>query len=98
MENDTISNATRSERIEARTTPKVLAMLRHADAMQGRSLSHFIVTAAELAAMQAIEEAQVIRLSAEDQRRFVDALLDPPEPTPAMDRAHAHWQRLVREP
>lgn len=98
MENDTISNATRSERIEARTTPEVLAMLRHAAAMQGRSLSDFIVTAAERAAMQAIEEAQVVRLSAEDQRRFVDALLDPPEPTPAMARAHAHRQRLVREP
>lgn len=90
--------ATRSERIEARTTPEVLAMLRHAAAMQGRSLSDFIVTAAERAAMQAIEEAQVIRLSAADQRRFVEALLDPPEPSPAMTRAHAHRRRLVREP
>ncbi len=98
MDTDTLRHATRSERIEARTTPDILAVLRHAAAMEGRSLSDFVVTAAERAARQAIEEAQVIRLSAEDQRRFVEALLDPPAATPAMARAHAHRQRLVREP
>lgn len=98
MDHETISNATRSERIEARTTPAVLDILRHAAAMEGRSLSDFVVTAAERAARQAIEEAQVIRLSTDDQRRFVEALLDPPAPAPAMARAHAHHRRLIREP
>jgi uncharacterized protein (DUF1778 family) len=98
MDTDALRHATRSERIEARTTPEMLAILRHAAAVQGRSLSDFIVTAAERAARQAIEEAQVVRLSADDQQRFVDALLDPPAPAPAMTRAHAHRRRLVREP
>ncbi len=88
---------TRSERIEARLTPEVLAMVRHAAAMEGRSLSDFVVTAAERAARQAIEEAQIVRLSAADQKLFVEALLDPPEPAPAMKRAFAHHRRLVRE-
>ncbi|MEZ5904080.1 MAG: DUF1778 domain-containing protein [Geminicoccaceae bacterium] len=89
---------TRSERIEARLTPEVLAMVRHAAAMEGRSLSDFVVTAAERAARQAIEEAQIVRLSAADQKLFVEALLDPPEPASAMKRAFAHHRRLVREP
>lgn len=93
-----VRQITRSERIEARLTPEVLAMVRHAAAMEGRSLSDFVVTAAEQAARQAIEEAQIVRLSAADQKLFVEALLDPPEPAPAMKRAFAHHRRLVREP
>jgi uncharacterized protein (DUF1778 family) len=36
----------------------------------------------------------LVRLSAEDQVRFVEALLSPPEPTPAMILAHKHHRRL----
>jgi uncharacterized protein (DUF1778 family) len=55
--------------------------------MQGRSGSDFVVTAAQEAAHRAIEEAQVIRLSADDQRRFVELLLNPPPPAAALERA-----------
>ena len=84
----------RSERIEARTTPDVLSLVRRAAELQGRSVSDFVVSAAERAAREAIEREQVVRLSAEDQTRFVEALLSPPEPTPAMVRAHEHHRRL----
>lgn len=36
----------------------------------------------------------LVRLSAEDQVRFVEALLSPPQPTPAMIRAHEYHRRL----
>jgi uncharacterized protein (DUF1778 family) len=36
---------------------------------------------------QAIETTQTIRLSAEDQRRFVELILNPPEPNAALCRA-----------
>lgn len=51
-----------------------------------------------IAARQVVEEAQIVRLSAADQKMFVDALLDPPEPAAAMKRAFAHHRRLVRAP
>lgn len=92
-----VSRNTRSERIEARTTPSVLAVVRQAAEMQGRSLSDFIMAAAEDAAKRAIEEQQTIRLSAEDQKRFVEAILNPPPSTPAMQRAWEHHSRLVEE-
>lgn len=88
---------TRSERIEARTTPDILALVRQAAEMQGRSVSDFVTSAAEEAAKRTIEETQIVRLSAEDQKRFVEALLSPPKPIPAMVRAFEHHRRLIGE-
>lgn len=87
----------RSERIETRISPDVLAMVRRAAELQGRSLSDFVVSAAERAARETITEVQGVRLSAEDGRRFVEALLSPAPPTSAMTRAHEHRRRLLGE-
>ena len=91
-----MSRAARSERLEARIAPDTLATVRRAAEMQGRSLSDFVVAAAEAAARTAIADAQVIRLSAEDQLRFVTALLDDDaRPAPAMTRAAERRRRLL---
>ncbi len=86
----------KSERLEARVEPEVLELLRHAAELQGRSLSDFITTAALEAANRTIEEGYAIRLSMQDQRRFAEALLDPPALVPAMERAGAAHNRLIR--
>ena len=91
------SEAHRTARIEARIAPAELAIVRHAAELQGRTLSDFIVAAARDAAHRTIEEAHIIRLSVEDQRSFVDLLLDPPAPAPAMERAKRAHARLIRE-
>lgn len=88
---------TRSQRIEARTTPDVLDLVRRAADLQGRSLSDFVVAAAEQAARRVIAEDHSLRLSAADQTRFVESLLAPAPPTPAMARALAHHRRLIGE-
>lgn len=86
---------TRSERIEARIAPASLAVVRRAAEMQGRSLSDFVVQAAEQAAQRAIEDMQMVRLSADDQLRFVENLLrEDAEPAPAMVRAAEHHEKL----
>jgi uncharacterized protein (DUF1778 family) len=87
---------TRTERIEARIAPDVLAVVKRAAEIQGRSVSDFVVSAAQEAAHRTIEETQIIRLSVEDQRAFADAILNPPEPTPALKRAAARYRRLVK--
>ena len=91
------ATATRTARIEARVTPEALALVRQAARLQGRSLSEFVVSAAEAAARAALEEGTVIRLSPEDQRRFVEALLNPGPQAPAMKRAFEHRRRLFGE-
>jgi uncharacterized protein (DUF1778 family) len=85
----------RSARLEARIAPDALAVVKRAAELQGRSVSDFVVTAAQEAAHRAIEETQIIRLSVEDQRRFAEALINPPEPNAALRQAFEHHRRLV---
>jgi uncharacterized protein (DUF1778 family) len=90
------TQATRAARIEARIAPEALAVVRRAAELQGRSVSDFVVSAAQEAARKAIEEAQIIRLSVEDQRAFVEAILNPPPLAPAMKRAIARHGKLIK--
>ena len=85
----------RTARIEARIAPETLAIVKRAAELQGRSVSDFIVSAAQDAARKAIEEAQIVRVSVEDQRAFVEAILNPPPLVPAMERAIARHARLI---
>lgn len=87
----------RTARIEARIAPDALAVVKHAAEIQGRSVSDFVVAAAQEAAHRAIEEAHLIRLSVDDQQRFAEALLNPPEMSPALLRAKEAHARLIRE-
>ncbi len=92
-----MSQTTRTSRIEARISPEGLAIVREAALLQGRSISDFVVAAAQEAARRAIEDAHVIRLSIEDQERFANLLLDPPTIVPAMERARDAHRALIRE-
>ncbi len=88
----------RTARIEARIAPEALAVVKRAAELQGRSLSDFVVAAAQQAAHQVIEETQIIRLSVEDQRAFAEAILNPPLPSQALRRAAEAHHRLIRQP
>jgi len=69
--------------------------VKRAAELQGRSVSDFIVAAAQHAALQAIDETSIIRLSLEDQRRFVELLLNPPPVSPALEGAREAHSRLL---
>ncbi len=87
--------ASRSARIEARIAPDALLIVKRAAELQGRSISDFVVAAAQEIAHRTIDEAQVIRLSVEDQQRFVGLLLNPPAVAPALKRAKRAHARLI---
>jgi uncharacterized protein (DUF1778 family) len=76
-----------TSRLEARLPASVYATLKRAAELQGRSLTDFVVSAAHDAAQRAIEEQAILRLSAEDQRRFAEALIQPPAPNAALKHA-----------
>ena len=84
-----------SARLEARLTPEIHALLKRASEIEGRSLTDFVVSAASAAAHRTLEQTEVLRLSAPDQARFVEALLTETEPAPAMLRAFDHHRRLI---
>lgn len=84
----------KSARLEARLPNAIMARLKRAAEIQGRSLTDFVVSAADEAASQAIEQAEILRLSLEDQRRIAKALLHPPAPAPALKRAVRRHREL----
>ena len=88
---------TRTSRIEARITPDTLALLRRAAEIKGRSLSEFVTAAAHDAALKAVEEMDVIRLTLAGQRAFADALINPPAPSEGLRKAFEAHKRLIRE-
>lgn len=87
--------ANRTARIEARIAQDALEIVKRAAAIEGRSLSDFVVAAAHEAACRTIAETQLIRLSIDDQHAFVQALLNPPPLSPAMERAREAHARLI---
>lgn len=86
----------RTARLEARIAPEALAIVKRAAEIEGRSLSDFIVSAAQEAARRTIEDNHIIRLSVEDQRRFVDMLFAPPTPADALKRAKRAHDELIQ--
>lgn len=74
-------------RLEARLPASIYATLKHAAELSGRSLTDFVVSAAHDAARRTIEDAEIIRLSAQDQLLFAEALLKPRVPNDALCRA-----------
>jgi len=63
-----------------------------AAALSGRTLSDFMVSALREAAEAAIRERQTMRLAPADARTFVEALINPPEPTAALRRAAQRYR------
>jgi uncharacterized protein (DUF1778 family) len=85
----------RTERLEARITRSQKALFKQAAALQGRTLSDFIIQAASEAATRVVQEQQVITLTTQEQKVFVEALLNPPAPGPRLNSAAHRYRKLA---
>ncbi len=88
--------ATSTARLEARISTDLHSMLKRAAELQGRTMTDFVVSAVQDAAQRAIDQAEVIRMSMSDQECFAQALISPPQPAPALQRAFARRSKLLR--
>lgn len=59
-------------------------------------MTDFVIEAVQDAAQRAIEQAEVVRFSLADQECFAQALLSPPQPSPALERAIGRRSELLR--
>lgn len=59
-------------------------------------MTDFVFAAAQAAAKRTIAEADMVRLSVDDQRRFANSLIRPPAPAPALKRAFERKAKLLR--
>jgi len=73
----------RAERLEARVTTEQKSLIERAAALQGRTVTDFVLTSVQDAARRAIEEHSQLSLSVRDSETFVAALLNP---APVNDR------------
>ena len=81
-------------RLEARLPHEVMTRLKRAAEIRGRTLTDFVVAAADEAACRAIEETEIIRLSIEGQRQIAEAILNPPPAAPALKKAAKRYREL----
>jgi len=71
------SGRIRAERLETRVTADQKRLIEHAAALQGRTVTDFVLTSVQDAARRAIEDHQHLELSVRDSQAFVQALVDP---------------------
>ena len=83
----------RSERLEARVSADQKKLIERAAALQGRTVTDFVLTSVQEAARRAIEEHQRLDLSVRDSQAFVEALLNP---QPVNDRLRETVRRYRR--
>lgn len=92
MRNDPVKSA----RLDTRITPDLLAQVRRAAEVQGRSVSDYVAATLQAAVQKDIAEIEVIRLSREASERFAELLINPPPMAPGLARAFEHRRRLVK--
>jgi uncharacterized protein (DUF1778 family) len=79
--------ALRTERTEARLLPDQKKRIEHAASLKGLSVSDFMVQHADEAAVKTIQQHNSWVLDERDRDIFVQALLNPPEPSARMKAA-----------
>ena len=84
------------ERVEARLNPEHKRRIEYAASLKGTSISDFMVSSADDAAVRAIEQHEVWTLTGRDREAFVKALLHPPAPSPRMRAAARRYKTHVR--
>ena len=85
------------ERLEARLTREQKELLQWAADLEGRTVTDFVVSHAQEAAVKTIEEHTLIKLSREDSIAFIDSLINPPvlQPDAPLARAISRYKQSM---
>jgi uncharacterized protein (DUF1778 family) len=83
------------ERLETRVPREQKQLFQRAAELRGVTLTDFVIGALQEAAVRTVEEHNVLKLAVEDQRTFVDALMNPPAPNEALLKAAERYRRTV---
>ena len=85
----------KSERFDARLTKAQKELIERAAALEGTTVTDFVVRSSEHAALRTIREHELMTLSVRDTCALMDALLNPSPPTEALRRAVEDHRRLI---
>lgn len=79
----------KTERFEARLTEAQKELFERAAAVTGRSMTDFVLSSAAETARHVLLQWQTLQLSADDSRRFAEAILAAPAPNEHLRAAAA---------
>jgi uncharacterized protein (DUF1778 family) len=82
----------RGQRLEARVTPGQKELIERAARVQGRTVTDFVITALQDAARKTIEQSTVWQLSQDQQKAFVETLMNPPAPNQKLQAAYGRYK------
>src|SRR5690348_5151358 len=91
------NTAARDERFTARLSASDKSLLQRAAELQGQTLSAYVFGKARTAAAKDLEAAGEIVLSDSEQKRFIELVLDPPEPNSRLRRAVRAAQSVAQK-
>jgi uncharacterized protein (DUF1778 family) len=83
----TARRSLKADRLEARVTPEQKDLIARAAALRGSSVTEFLVASAQQAAVETINEFEILTLHEKARDVFVDAVLHPQAPNEAARRA-----------
>ena len=85
-----MASKARNSRLELRLASDEKAIIERAAALSGSNMTDFVRSTMLTAAREAVRMHEVVKLTEEGSRVFVEALIDPPEP-------NEHLRALARE-
>lgn len=86
---------TPTARLEARIPAHVYETMQRAAQLRGMTLTGYLLATAGEDARRVVEEAEIMRLSREDQARFAEALINPPKANERLKRAAKRHADLI---
>jgi len=85
----------RGERLETRVTAAQKKLIEHAAALQGRTVTDFVLASVQEAAHRAIETQQQLALTVGDSQAFVQALLHPQPVSARLRQTVRNYRRIT---
>lgn len=82
----------RGARLEARISMEQKALFQQAAMLSARTLSEFVVASAQEAAARIVQTHETMKLTRDEQIRFVSALLAPAEPNARLREAAQQYR------
>ena len=89
-----MASAARDSRLEVRVASDEKAIIERAAALSGSNTTDFVRSTMLTAARETVRMHEVIKLTADGRRVFVEAIIDPPDPNEHLRSGTRVWSNL----
>ena len=89
------SSKTATERLEARVPLPLKRLIDRAAALEGRSITYYVIATLERHAVEVVHEHEILQLSTADSLAFARAMIAPPKPNRALKSILSRHSKTV---